>query len=407
MSVHVIIRHGDRQNLHIIDNYEDIKIPCKLEKYSIGDVPEMAMYENFMRAETAKPPRRQDQSFSNWELFPDEDWCSPGELTPTGAMQHVKNGLLMRKRYVDNFNLFSKNKDVHSQILVRSTLWSRTYQSALALLFGLLKNFNVTQLHIETCDPSLCHEKYTDLPCNCPLVAPYMDIMSATYRQLHPDVMSISRSKNVIKHYAEVFGISEKQVPKLSNLMDIGMVHICQKHGLPRNSKSPESCTQAWAVRDVHDIIQDNGRKQSKSEEFQTIAKLKYLPLLQEITNRLLEQAHGDSDIKFALYSGHDTTINPLAIALNFSEGLWPPYASRIVIELYRLKHNPKTTSTDNFYLKVLFNGLNVNTEIEFCRKHLVSESNLCPLSIFVDYVQNMLKNLGKDSYEDACRMPL
>jgi hypothetical protein len=38
---------------------------------------------------------------------------------------------------------------------------------------------------------------------------------------------------------------------------------------------------------------------------------------------------------KFSLISGHDTTIFPILAALGVFDGLWPPYAARIVFELY------------------------------------------------------------------------
>ena len=407
VSVHVAIRHGDRQNLHTIDNYKDIDIPCKMEGDIMHEFPEMKEYKAFMMRETKLSKRAPDKPFSNWKLLPDQDWCSPGDLTPTGATQHVKNGLLMRKRYINNFNLFNANEDLHSQVLLRSTLWSRTFQSGLALLFGFLQDYNVTKLNIETTDASLCHETSSDLSCDCPFTARQRDEMSATYHQIYPEVMNNIRTRSALKHYAEIFDISPKDVPKMSHLMDIGMVHVCHKHILPSNSKNDRKCTESWAVRDVHDIIQDNGRKQAKTVEFQKIAKLKYLPLLKEITKRLEEQSRGSNNLKFVLYSGHDSTINPLAIALNFSEGLWPSYASRIVIELYKLKKGQQASNTDEVFVKFLFNGMSVGKEMDFCKRYIVPNSDLCPLNVFIQYVDNILEEMFETSYTSACKIPM
>lgn len=56
----------------------------------------------------------------------------------------------------------------------------------------------------------------------------------------------------------------------------------------------------------------------------------------------------GISGPKMAVFSGHDSTLFPLLTALGAFDGSWPPYASRVQIELLRLvkqvknfKHKP------------------------------------------------------------------
>lgn len=43
----------------------------------------------------------------------------------------------------------------------------------------------------------------------------------------------------------------------------------------------------------------------------------------------------GESPLKFALFSGHDTVIAPLLASLGAYDCLWPPYASYLAFELW------------------------------------------------------------------------
>ena len=52
---------------------------------------------------------------------------------------------------------------------------------------------------------------------------------------------------------------------------------------------------------------------------------------------RSMEAATRDeTPAKLLLYSGHDTTIMPLLVALQIPLETWPPYVSNVVFELWR-----------------------------------------------------------------------
>lgn len=374
-------------------------------------VPHMKNYLEFMKSQKL---RTLEQTFAEWPLYPNKERCEPGELTPTGAAQHVQNGLMMKQRYIENLGLL-KGGNILDKILVRSTFYSRTYQSAMALLYGLLgDNLDIHKLELEKAfNSGLCYEKAGHLPCDCPYVSRYADSMSTTYRQLHPEVMAKRKTMKVIDHFADVFNIPVGKVPKLSHLYDFSMVHVCNKVPLPGITdikEKKQQCVEPWAVQDMYDIIQGNGENHAKNVQYQTIARLRSLPLLDEINNRMIKQGGGDTDLKFVLYSGHDSTINALAVALNFTDGRWPPYASKIVLELYKgLKSEP---SGSDLFVRVLYNGKIVTNSMEFCKGHIVSKgvgehSGLCPFHVFQSYIEkDILRDMPQDStYDSACKL--
>jgi acid phosphatase len=55
-----------------------------------------------------------------------------------------------------------------------------------------------------------------------------------------------------------------------------------------------------------------------------------------------------DKDLKYALFSGHDTTIAPLVSLLGNFDGFWPPYASNLVFEL--------SEENGNHFVRVFYN---------------------------------------------------
>lgn len=78
---------------------------------------------------------------------------------------------------------------------------------------------------------------------------------------------------------------------------------------------------------------------------------------------RAASEGHGE---RLLLYSGHDTVLAPLLAALGaFSTpGVckWPPYASRIALELWR-----RDDSASEEMVRVLFNGRVVTADIDGC----------------------------------------
>jgi hypothetical protein len=55
---------------------------------------------------------------------------------------------------------------------------------------------------------------------------------------------------------------------------------------------------------------------------------------LKDVYARISKVHYNTSQERVAFFSGHDTTILPLITALGNYDGIWPPYASLMRIEL-------------------------------------------------------------------------
>lgn len=131
---------------------------------------------------------------------------------------------------------------------------------------------------------------------------------------------------------------------------------------------------------------------------------------MSKIGSRLFAAAKGEAHEKISILSGHDTVIAPVLAGLGVysQEELcrWPPYASRIIFELWGIKHHSGFVSSTNSneadvanttFVRVLFNGVDVTTMIPTCPK-----DNLCTLLAFLQQIDSLLAPYN--SLADACK---
>lgn len=105
---------------------------------------------------------------------------------------------------------------------------------------------------------------------------------------------------------------------------------------------------------------------------------------------------------EISVYSGHDTTLTPLLLALELPVDQWPPFASRLIFELYK----PSTDSSSVGYLvKVIFNGKDVTKRLKFCVSDVGWAQTGCALKDFINYCGTILVNLGHPTIGQACRI--
>ena len=95
--------------------------------------------------------------------------------------------------------------------------------------------------------------------------------------------------------------------------------------------------------------------------------------------------------------AGHDTVIAPVLSALGLKSLCgWPPYASHIAIELWRLDDAEDKKSDSKFGVRIVYNGNVVSDRIEAC-----GGKYLCPADMFADVI-NAMKG-GHATIEEAC----
>ena len=135
------------------------------------------------------------------------------------------------------------------------------------------------------------------------------------------------------------------------------------------------------------------------------IAEIISHPLLTQIAQRMIDKSQRRTSLKFSLYSGHDSSITPILLALGIQEGKWLPYATRVVFELWK-KQSSKMTGLimKNYFFRVVLNGKVVTEKVQFCKNTLHYNENLCPLSELLRWLSgNHGVNEMKQQYLSLC----
>ena len=283
------------------------------------------------------------------------------------------------------------------QVLIRASPSSRTFQSAVAFMHGFAPEVDMSQMSaVEMADNNTLCVQQTGHRCSCAAVqSGYLSAFSVTVGLNH----SIFRTHQAVHRIAARLGVTVDELPRLTHVFDVAMTHFC--HSLAVD------CLGSLFVRDAFDVIEDAGRLAVSGEVYRRLARLKTQPLLYEIAHRMNRQSHF-SDIllpKFVLYSGHDSTVEPLAAAIDVSNGAWPKYASRLVFELYAPTKEASSESAAG--IRVLYNGEDVTRQLSFCKGVVSSVApSICPLKAFFDFVNDskFSGGPGEIGYSEACR---
>ncbi len=315
-------------------------------------------------------------------------------LTPEGAVQHIKNGKIFQKAYIEKHKLFLPSS-LWKQIKVVSTDYpgGRTYQSAIALLYGFFPNIDPKKLDIAVAvENNMCTQD-SKISCDCPKVEPYKHKMSFSFGELEVFTPNVRRA---YKQITDVFDISEYDLPfGPSTILSTVLINIC--HGLPLPGFN-NKCIPPRSILDLVTFLTENGRHHQEAKQFKSLMTLKMIPLVQTIYESIVGLHKNTTNMRFILYSGHDTTVDPLMTVLGIADGTWPRYATRIVIETY----SKIVDEQRQYFQRYLLNGVDVTLRIVFCKNVTkVAHGPLCPLQKLKDFLHHIYPNSAM--YSEQC----
>jgi len=237
--------------------------------------------------------------------------------------------------------------------------------------------------------------------CTCVGILPhYVDTFSSSFGQFDPLLGKLSATARI----AARLDVSIRNLPKLSHIFDVALTHYCHE--------MTPGCFGTDLASDIFEVIREAGVRAIADRRYQRLARLKSQPLMFEIAQRMknhIRSIEAPTDAKpppaFVLYSGHDSTIEPLAAALGISDGSWPLYASRLVFELYHGSMD-KTQSNAKAYIRVLYGGKDITSKLTFCKDRIVNvDQGLCRLQLFTEFAEDAEFNgsPGQKGYTAAC----
>jgi len=112
LSVHVVVRHGDRSPLHSIPNIVNQPFDCRLNPSQFDARVNLTV---FMREMDRVGNVRSTGNYTGYSLYPAEEHCGPGELTQSGVEQQVLTGAFLREAYVVKHKLFVTDDNIFGE----------------------------------------------------------------------------------------------------------------------------------------------------------------------------------------------------------------------------------------------------------------------------------------------------
>ncbi|KAH9505849.1 2-phosphoxylose phosphatase 1 [Dermatophagoides farinae] len=376
----ILIRHGDRGPLKDVRNLNNI--PCNhthLDEINrINDEQTMAI--STLLSKFIAKSSVYDSKFLG--SIPMSDGCMPGLLTKFGLSQHIKLGLLMNRVYRPKLNMNPDDSFIAKQIRINTTPYPRTVQSAMAFLHGFLSEKNdalnvfdlmSTNFH-QFSNVYFCDYHDTQKYCfrNCTEMDELLKKIYKTFSYDHDKdfAQMIKQVEQIIvpTNVADPIGSYKRSIVSIFDTLNS---FICHQQRLPchqQNDDDDDDYDKCIAINDVELIftfISGLGHKLMHSEDNHRISWMQSYGLLLNLIDQI------KSNEKLTIFSGHDLTIHSLATVIGFVEHNIPPYASRVIFEIYSRKSSSSTTTATTInnekLIRIVYNGNDVTETFPLC----------------------------------------
>lgn len=410
--------------------------------------------------------------FHGFPLLPaDPKACLLGQLTFKGISQLLHIGEIMKNAYAHSLDLFHKTPPVAVQkpnsslpenpiqsqilnsddIIVYTTRYRRTFQSAMALLFNMLPNDRWHNLQVlESHSLAYC---FSD--CACPNAEYLKKFLMKANSKDYSENPTVSSLVNWIGS-----SILQTHDPAVLNPLDVRdglLMYLCHNQDLPCQKNLHQVTTQIQREPESNDIIDldenqmppdshsttneaddDDLDEAIKSEPTDNCIEQKHVDtllsytnfyelresnnrlkvmervlraygLVRNIVNYILKMISGDK-VKFILYSCHDRTLQFVLAALGLiDESTYIPYAARLSFEVYR------SDKDSQHYFRLLYNGRDITRMIRFCiggkslrvKRGRAQSAHLCPIENIIRFIHDdYFLMMNATNFKDACMPP-
>eukprot|EP01116_Phalansterium_solitarium_P011686 TRINITY_DN2744_c0_g1_i1.p1 TRINITY_DN2744_c0_g1~~TRINITY_DN2744_c0_g1_i1.p1 ORF type:complete len:420 (-),score=127.77 TRINITY_DN2744_c0_g1_i1:484-1698(-) len=343
--VQVLTRHGDRTPTQLVpgDNGDWI---CHLTSLDFPNLNSLA--------EILPLPRLYRKVYmSGREQLPGN--CSMGQLTQKGLVQHQALGSQFLSIYGSSgYNVLPDVYDP-SLVYVRSTDVPRTVASAQAHMSALFPAPDLANaialLDINTMDNAI--ETMDSTTRNCPR----LDLLLQSVQNGTAWKQETAQLAPLYAKLQQLFNTTN--VPAWGPLFDNMGARFC--HGMPLPAGvTPEMLAEIKAASDFFD---------NQLYSNATINKYFMGLFIPELLAAFDNAIAGTSTLRYLYYSGHDSTVGPLAATFGVFNNVWPPYASHLEFEVWQGNQDQQ------YYVQVKYNGN--STVLPTC------PGVMCPYKVF------------------------
>ncbi|CAG9765766.1 unnamed protein product [Ceutorhynchus assimilis] len=334
--------------------------------------------------------------FHNFPVMPQNpDQCQLGQLTMQGVSQHLNLGRILRKSYHEILPKLQQLKP--EEVLVFSTRYRRTFQSALAFLYGLISGDVLTKVNVlESQSMSFCFKD-----CECPETEHLKKLVQKSEsHQLksHPAIQTLSQTTGKLLFSSDAEQRSLIKDPYV--IRDALLAFACHRTGLPCDG--PSNCIRKQNVAGIIAYTDWVNYQKWRNIHWRRLCLLRSYGQIRHIVQQMLHMV-GSNGPSLVLYSGHDFTLLQLTTALGLvNDPLLLRYASRLVFEVYQ-QNNHNNADEKGIYFRLLSNGNDVTRQIGFCR-NVDKKHSLCKIEDIVRFLHDdYFSSLNVTNFKDAC----
>ncbi|XP_055340082.1 2-phosphoxylose phosphatase 1-like isoform X2 [Paramacrobiotus metropolitanus] len=384
LAMQMLIRHGDRGTLFNVTELPHKYCPYD-ESYSLPDVVH-SYYEMISLLKIS------EESISHFGFAPERSSCASGHLTSKGVLQHIQLGSAVRRRLGG-----LAEKWITPETTVFSTLFPRTYQSALAFMHGLNPTTNPKIPHsvffappdeIQFCSLASTFECIRDSK----LFGEYFRLTTEFFNKDRESTALITTIRNLLTgHLDKPLAVWPVYV------FDVILHFACHGGHMPCFDGT---CLSYKELVGVFEVLEQLAEKVSREPTLRKYAVVDSYGILNKIMGNLQKVAEGADDAsRFTLFSAHDSTIAPVLHALGLPFQIAIPYASYLAFEIYSLTEG---STQEDKYIRIIYNGEDMTRKSLF-GPHCGKQKHRCRFTTFQTYVEDQLK----DEFWSICNKEL
>lgn len=401
-KVVILTRHGDRGPCCLkVKDFPALSCDAKY----LGPPPRITYVENLAKQLDKDGLRGIGYSgripSEYLENFPTDAQCSMGELSEFGVRQHIKLGHMLARLYAKKLTIVPAN--IGSVVRVLSTGRRHTYQSAISFLHGFFSWLTgATRVspdwpHFAKYEGAFCgpnkHSQFC--PTNCPR-------LRQLERRKEESILSSSVLQTVEQVRRIISSSVNESVEDLQNryfVFDGLTAYLCHKHRLPCRGNV---CVSVKQIHQIMETYRDSYKQRMNNPIHLELCWIRIYGFLNLLSSILTNQTMASE--KLILFSGHYNTIQALAQAFGLQLLFKPPYASRLIFELYRFNESQ--------VFRILYNGEDVTRQTLLCDGHRSEKcltvghhTSFVKAESFGEFVRSTFTRLtNTDSYAQACK---
>ena len=403
MQVYVLTRHGDRMPTYTFPElFPYLHLNCTSKDASMFSWDQM----NDFQRDSLTGSQHVDQLSD-----PERDSkCDAGMLTVEGHRQLYILGSHFKDTYSRWFEQPAQPTDWKSHLFVHSTDYQRTQHSAASFLLGFLPD-NVEIRKAVTIYTSKGVTLY-GVPDGSKIVYYWCKKLTSIISQGHKSDEYRAGNvfyQDVLKDVANVFDTPLwKLPPQVTQLQDQVLSHLCHNVQLPCG---PEKCFNTKILQQLSAYATWSHSNQcSIGTSILMMQPFIYNTLFQQMNMAITKDKNEENDYrKFYFHFCHDSTLTAFLKSFSLPTEEWPPYASRITLELWkRVKLEGQAREEDSwyyspYYIRILLNGESITAQMQLHVGDFEHARELLKFRAWKKYIESG-NFRSQESYTQSCQ---